>query len=558
MNKIKNINSDFIISLNSEKKNIIDIAKKINLDKDQIILYGDFIAKIDVNKNEKNLIKENSSKNLILVTSINPTSAGEGKSTITIGLNDALNRLGKKSIVTLREPSLGPVLGRKGGATGGGYAQVVPMDKINLYFTGDLYAITTAHNALSSFIYNHIFQGNELDIEEVVFNKVIDMNSRELRNIKLYANKKDSINDSFDITAASEIMAILCLANSLIELRKMLSNILVGYNSKKEPIFVKDLKIEGMLVALLKDAFMPNLVQTLENNPAIIHGGPFANIAHGCNSIVATKTALNLADIVITEAGFGADLGCEKFINIKCRKSGLYPNAIVLVVTIRAIKLHGNITEDELDIENLDALEKGIENVEKHVENIKKMGVAPIIALNKFNSDTDNEISFIQKWAIRNKLEISVCDVFNNGGEGAIDLANTVIKNLDNKVDAKFIYKDEDTVKKKTEIICKEIYGASNVIFSEEANKDLENIKRLNFDYLPVVIAKTPDSLSSNPKLKGRPKNFDINISRFKIKSGAGFIVAYTSNILTMPGLPKYPNGLKIDLDDEGNIENIY
>lgn len=545
--------TDYEISLEAKKIKISEIASRIGIDNDNLISYGDYKAKIKFED------FDNLSKNLVLVTSINPTSTGEGKSTVTVGLSDALNLMGKKSIVALREPSFGPVLGRKGGATGGGYAQVVPMDEINLHFNGDLHAITSAHNAIMALINNHIFQGNELDFEKVQFNYVLDMNERALRNIKINAGKNDERDSGFEITVASEIMAILCLAENLSDLREKISNILIGFNKLNEPIYIKDLGIEGVVTAILKDALNPNLVQTLENNPAIIHGGPFANIAHGCNSVIATKTALKYGDYVVTEAGFGADLGAEKFLDIKCRKSGLRPKAAVIVATIKALKLHGGVLEQNLKVENIDALKAGIENIEKHIENMRKYNLPVIVALNKFTSDTDNEIALMKEWAKSIGIEFSITEVWEKGGNGAIDLANKLVNIVENnKQELKFIYKDEDSVEDKINIVAKEIYGAKEVKFTDQAREKLELIESLGFNNLPICIAKTPNSLSDNPKLIGRPRNFIVTVTDLNIRSGAGFVVVYLNKVLTMPGLPKIPNALAIDVDDNGNIVNLY
>lgn len=541
--------SDFQISNECEKKHIAEVATKLGLREEDLILYGNYKAKIQT-KNIKHDIKEDA--NLILVTAINPTSSGEGKSTVTIGLSDALNKLGKKSCVTLREPSLGPVLGRKGGAAGGGYAQVVPMEEINLHFTGDMHAITTAHNAIAVLVNNHVFQGNELDIDKIVFNRVMDMNARDLRHIKVNAGTELEREDGFDITVASEIMAILCLSEGIADLKEKLRNILVAYNSKGQPIYLKDLKIEGVITSLLKDAIKPNIVQTLENNPAIIHGGPFANIAHGCNSILATKTALKYADYVITEAGFGADLGAEKFLNIKCRKAGLKPKAAVVVATVKALKLHGNIEEKDLKEENIEALAAGVANLEKHVENMKKYNLPVVVALNVFVTDTEKELAFLEEWAANQGVELSRTEVWEHGGAGGLDLAEKVIRAIDNnKEDLKLLYSDETPIAEKIEIICREMYGADGVNLTDEVKAEIARIEKLGFGNLPVCMAKTPASLTDNAKIKGRPTGFKITINDVKLRSGAGFVVAYANKVLTMPGLPKVPSALNIDIDEE-------
>lgn len=541
--------SDFQISNECEKKHIADVAAKLGINSEDLILYGNHKAKIQT-KNIKKDIREDA--NLVLVTSINPTSSGEGKSTVTIGLSDALNRIGKKSCVALREPSLGPVLGRKGGAAGGGYAQVVPMEDINLHFTGDMHAITTAHNAIAVLVNNHVFQGNELEIDKIVFNRVMDMNARDLRHIKVNAGTDLERNDGFDITVASEIMAILCLSESLGDLKEKLRNILVAYNKNGEPVYLKDLKIEGVITSLLKDAIKPNIVQTLENNPAIIHGGPFANIAHGCNSILATKTALKYADYVITEAGFGADLGAEKFLNIKCRKSGLRPKAAVVVATVKALKLHGDIEEKDLKEENLEALAKGVENLEKHIENLRKFNLPIVVALNVFVTDTEKELAFLENWAMEQGVEFSRTEVWEKGGQGGIDLAEKVVKSVEgNNKELQLLYKDEESIIEKIETVCREIYGADGVNFTDEVKEEIERIESLGFKNLPVCMAKTPVSLTDNAKIKGRPTGFKITINDVKLRSGAGFVVAYANKVLTMPGLPKVPSALNIDIDEE-------
>lgn len=541
--------SDFQISNECEKKHIAEVAGKLGIKEEDLILYGNHKAKIQT----KNLKKDiNEDAKLVLVTSINPTSSGEGKSTVTIGLSDGLNRIGKKSCVALREPSLGPVLGRKGGAAGGGYAQVVPMEDINLHFTGDMHAITTAHNAIAVLVNNHVFQGNELEIDKIVFNRVMDMNARDLRHVKVNAGTDLERLDGFDITVASEVMAILCLSEGIADLKEKLSNILVAYNKKGEPVYLKDLKIEGVITSLLKDAIKPNIVQTLENNPAIIHGGPFANIAHGCNSILATKTALKFADYVITEAGFGADLGAEKFLNIKCRKAGLKPKAAVVVATVKALKLHGDIEEKDLKEENLEALAKGVQNLEKHIENLRKFNLPIVVALNVFVTDTEKELAFLENWAKEQGVEFSRTEVWEKGGLGGIDLAEKVVKAVEeNDKELQLLYKDEASITEKIETVCREIYGADGVNFSDEVKAEIERIEGLGFKQLPVCMAKTPASLTDNAKIKGRPTGFNITINDVKLRSGAGFIVAYANKVLTMPGLPKVPSALNIDIDEE-------
>ena len=541
--------SDFQISNECEKKHIAEVAGKLGIKEEDLILYGNHKAKIQTNNIKKDI---NEDAKLVLVTSINPTSSGEGKSTVTIGLSDGLNRIGKKSCVALREPSLGPVLGRKGGAAGGGYAQVVPMEDINLHFTGDMHAITTAHNAIAVLVNNHVFQGNELEIDKIVFNRVMDMNARDLRHVKVNAGTDLERLDGFDITVASEVMAILCLSEGIADLKEKLSNILVAYNKKGEPVYLKDLKIEGVITSLLKDAIKPNIVQTLENNPAIIHGGPFANIAHGCNSILATKTALKFADYVITEAGFGADLGAEKFLNIKCRKAGLKPKAAVVVATVKALKLHGDIEEKDLKDENLEALAKGVQNLEKHIENLRKFNLPIVVALNVFVTDTEKELAFLENWAKEQGVEFSRTEVWEKGGLGGVDLAEKVVKAVEeNDKELQLLYKDEASITEKIETVCREIYGADGVNFSDEVKAEIERIEGLGFKHLPVCMAKTPASLTDNAKIKGRPTGFNITINDVKLRSGAGFVVAYANKVLTMPGLPKVPSALNIDIDEE-------
>ena len=541
--------SDFQISNECEKKHIAEVAGKLGIKEEDLILYGNHKAKIQTKNIKKDI---NDDAKLVLVTSINPTSSGEGKSTVTIGLSDGLNRIGKKSCVALREPSLGPVLGRKGGAAGGGYAQVVPMEDINLHFTGDMHAITTAHNAIAVLVNNHVFQGNELEIDKIVFNRVMDMNARDLRHVKVSAGTDLERLDGFDITVASEVMAILCLSEGIADLKEKLSNILVAYNKKGEPVYLKDLKIEGVITSLLKDAIKPNIVQTLENNPAIIHGGPFANIAHGCNSILATKTALKFADYVITEAGFGADLGAEKFLNIKCRKAGLKPKAAVVVATVKALKLHGDIEEKDLKEENLEALAKGVQNLEKHIENLRKFNLPIVVALNVFVTDTEKELAFLENWAKEQGVELSRTEVWEKGGLGGVDLAEKVVKAVEeNDKELQLLYKDEASITEKIETVCREIYGADGVNFSDEAKAEIERIESLGFKHLPVCMAKTPASLTDNAKIKGRPTGFNITINDVKLRSGAGFVVAYANKVLTMPGLPKVPSALNIDIDEE-------
>ncbi len=522
---------------------IDEIAKKINLTSDDYELYGNYKAKLSLNL----LSKKNNNSKLILVTSINPTPYGEGKTTISIGLNDAICKLGKKSIVVLREPSLGPVFGLKGGATGGGLAQVIPSDDINLHFTGDMHAITTCNNLLAAAIDNHIFYGNKLniDINKIVFNRCVDINDRFLRNIKI-GYKDISITENFNITAASEIMAILCLASDITDLRKRLGNILIAYNIDDKPIFARDLKCVDSLVLLLKDAIKPNLVQTLEHNPVIIHGGPFANIAHGCNSLIATKMTLNLADYVVTEAGFGSDLGAEKFFDIKCRVGNLKPQVIVLNATVRSLKYNGH-----------DSLEQGIKILGIHLDNMRKYLDNVVVCINKFNTDLDAEIEFIKNYCLEKNCECITVDAYTSGSEGAIGLANKVIEMANIQKEFKPLYNLEAKIQDKINIICKEIYRATNILYSEDVLEKIRELENAGFDGLPICIAKTPYSLSDDDKKVGVIDNFDITIKDIKVKSGAGFIVAYLSNILTLPGLGENANLYNIKIDDELSISGL-
>ena len=548
--------TDVEINKNAKLKNVVDIAKELGINEDELEVYGKKKAKILPCVYEKNKTKEDGK--LILVTAINPTPLGEGKTTISIGLADAFKRLNKNVCLALREPSLGPVFGIKGGATGGGYAQVAPMDEINLHFTGDIHAMSSANNLISACIDNHIFQGNTLNIdpEKVTWKRAMDMNDRALRTITMDYSFKDRTyirNDGFDITVASEIMAIVCLAKDIKDLENRVSNIMFGYNTDGKPLYVKDLKIQGAVTALLKDAIKPNLVQTIENTPAIIHGGPFANIAHGCNSIIATRTALKLADYVVTEAGFGADLGAEKFMDIKCRIADLKPDKIVIVATLKAMKYNGGVAKEDVKEENLEAIEKGFVNLKAHIENVKKFGVTPIVALNKYDFDTDAEVELLKKLCEDIGSKLIITEVFMKGGEGALDLAKEVIEQIDNSTDNfKFIYDEKQTIKDKISAISKNIYGATDVEYSEEALEAIKKIEEIGRDKLPVCIAKTQYSLSDNPKLLGRPENFNIKIRDVILKNGAGFVVAIAGNIMTMPGLPKVPAAESIYVDNDG------
>lgn len=552
--------TDIQIAQEAKIQNIMEIAKKIGLSEDSIEQYGKYKAKVNLE-----VLKELEAKKdgkLILVTAITPTPAGEGKSTVTVGLTQALNRLGKSSIAALREPSLGPVFGIKGGATGGGYSQVIPMEDINLHFTGDLHAIGVAHNLIAACIDNHINSGNALNIDltKITWKRVVDMNDRALRDVVIgLGGKANGIprESSFQITVASEIMAALCLANSLIDLKEKIKNMVFGYSRDGKVLTVGELKIEGAVTALLKEALKPNLVQTLENTPVFIHGGPFANIAHGCNSILATKLALKLSDYAITEAGFAADLGAEKFLDIKCRKGNLKPNCVVIVATVRALKHHGGLKE--LSLESLEALEKGITNLDKHIENMKKYGLPVVVAINRFVSDTDRELKYIEEHCKKQEVPVALCDVWAKGGEGGIDLANQVLEQIEKgKDEYKPLYSLDLSIKEKIELIAKEIYGAEGVEFSSGAKKMLKTIDELGYGKLPVCMSKTQKSLSDNASLIGRPTGFTVTINELRISAGAGFIVAMAGDIIDMPGLPKKPAAELIDIDENGKIEGLF
>ena len=551
---------DIEIARSIEPKKIQDIAKKLNISDEYIEQYGKYKAKI-LEKYMNELNDRNSAK-LILVTAINPTPLGEGKTTVSIGLTDALNKIEKKSIVTLREPSLGPVFGIKGGATGGGYAQVIPMEDINLHFTGDIHAITSANNLLSAMIDNHLYFGNKLNIKTVTWKRCLDLNDRSLRKIEIgLSNEKRMVKreDGFDISVASEIMAIFCLAKDLDDLERRLGNIIIGYNYDDEPVFAKDLKAEGAMTILLKDAFNPNLVQTLEGNPAIIHGGPFANIAHGCNSVVATKMAMKMSDYVVTEAGFGADLGAEKFFDIKCRKAGIVPDCVVCVATIKALKYHGGQPIDDIQNENLDCLENGIGNLLKHVDNIKnKFKVPVVVALNRFNQDTENEITLLEQKLNEVGVQMSVAEVWSKGSDGAIDLANKVVELSKEKNNFEYIYQLKDSIEEKIRAVAHKIYGAQDVEFSDEALEEIDRIKKMGYDTYPVCIAKTQYSFSDNAKNLECKEPFNIHVREINLKNGAEFIVAITGKIFTMPGLPERPSAEKIGLDDYENIVGLF
>lgn len=557
------VKSDIEIAQSTKMKPIEDIAAKLDLTEDEFDFVGKYKAKLDYNLLKK--YEDRKDAKLILLTAINPTPAGEGKTTTTVGLGDALNRLGKKTMIALREPSLGPVFGIKGGAAGGGYAQVVPMEDINLHFTGDFHAIGAANNLLAAMIDNHIHQGNELNIDprRVIWTRCVDMNDRQLRNIvDGLGARADGVprQDSFDITVASEIMAIFCLANDLNDLKERLSNIIVAYTFDKKPVTAGDLKAQGAMTALLKDAFRPNLVQTLEGTPALVHGGPFANIAHGCNSIIATKMAMKLSDYAITEAGFGADLGAEKFLDIKCRMGGIKPDAVVIVATVRALKYNGGVKKSDLNEENLEALKKGIPNLLKHVENITdKFGLPAVVAINRFPTDTERELELVQDECKRLGVNAVLSEVWAKGGEGGIELAKEVLRLIDEEENNfKPVYDLDMGLAEKIETVAKEIYGADGVDFTPRALREIENLEELGFRNVPVCIAKTQYSLTDNPKLLGRPTGFKITVRNVRISAGAGFLVVLTGNIMTMPGLPKRPAAEKIDVDETGKIHGLF
>ena len=557
--------SDIEIAQNAKMKKISEIARNLGIDEDDLEPYGHYKAKLSENLYSKTAFREDGK--LILVTAINPTPAGEGKTTVSVGLAEAMGRIGKNAVLALREPSLGPVFGIKGGAAGGGYAQVVPMEDINLHFTGDMHAITAANNLLCAMIDNHLQQGNVLNIDQrrIMFKRCLDMNDRALRNVIVgLGGKANGVprEDGFNITVASEIMAILCLATDIADLKERLGNILVAYNMSGEPVFAKQIGACGAMTALLKDALKPNLVQTLENTPAFIHGGPFANIAHGCNSIRATKLALKLGDYCITEAGFGSDLGAEKFFDIKCRYGGLKPSCVVLVATIRALKYNGGVQKPDLAKENMWALEKGIVNLQTHIENMHKYHVPVVVAINRFSTDTDNEVEFVKKFCADMGVEVSMCEVFAKGGEGGKDLAEKVCDTIrfcsESASEFKPLYSTALSIKDKVETIAKEIYRADGVVYTPQAEKAIKEIEAIGFRDLPVCVAKTQYSLSDNPALLGKPKNFNITVRDARLSSGAGFVVIYTGDILTMPGLPKAPSALNIDCDNNGNITGLF
>lgn len=551
--------SDLDIANQSTLKPIGDIAKQAGIPADALEPYGHYKAKIDINQVQQ----KNGKGKVVLVTAMSPTPAGEGKSTVTVGLADAFNELKKSVMVALREPALGPVFGIKGGATGGGYAQVLPMEDINLHFNGDFHAITTANNALSAFIDNHMHQGNELEIDQrrIEWKRVLDMNDRALRNVNVgLGGPTQGVprEDGFNITVASEIMAILCLSNDLNDLKAKISRITIGYTRSRKPVIVADLKVEGALAMILKDAIKPNLVQTIEGTPALVHGGPFANIAHGCNSILATETARDLADVVVTEAGFGSDLGAEKFIDIKVREAGFEPSAVVVVATVRALKMHGGVAKDNLKEENVEAVKKGIVNLERHVKNVKKYGLEPVVALNAFVHDTEEETQYVQQWAKENGVRLALTEVWEKGGKGGVVLANEVLEVLDEPQDFKHLYELDLPLEEKIETIVKEIYGGSKVTFSSKAQKQLKQFKENGWDNYPVCMAKTQYSFSDDATQLGAPEGFEITIRELEAKTGAGFIVALTGAIMTMPGLPKKPAALNMDVTDDGHAIGLF
>ena len=562
MKRGNQMKSDLQISQETDLEPIIEVASKLDLKEDDLELYGKYKAKI--NFSGINRSKDNAEGHLILVTSINPTPAGEGKSTITVGLGDALNKINKKSVIALREPSLGPVMGIKGGAAGGGYAQVLPMEDINLHFTGDMHAITTANNALSALLDNHIHQGNELNIDarRVIWKRVVDLNDRELRKVIVGLGgpiQGVPREDGFDITVASEIMAILCLAADLEDLKARLARIVVGYTFDRQPVTAGDLKAEGALALLLKDAIKPNLVQTIYGTPAFVHGGPFANIAHGCNSILATKTALRLADYVVTEAGFGADLGGEKFLDIKVPNLKKAPDAVVIVATIRALKMHGGMKKDELKNENLDALKVGFANLKRHIRNMEQYQLPVIVAINEFVTDTDNELTLLEHLCENQGILAKRASVWADGAEGGVDLAKAVVRLIDRKeANYKPLYRLEETIQEKTETIVKKIYGGNGVVFSKKAQKQIEEFTKNGWDKLPICMAKTQYSFSDDPSLLGAPEDFTITIREIIPKLGAGFLVALTGDVMTMPGLPKKPAALNMDVTNDGEVFGLF
>ena len=553
--------SDIEIAQKSKMKPIFEVAKKLGILEEELDFYGKYKAKLNDTIFER--LKNKKDGKLILVTAINPTPAGEGKTTTTIGLGQAMAKINKNAIIALREPSLGPVFGIKGGATGGGYSQVLPMEDINLHFTGDMHAITSANNLMCALLDNHLQQGNKLNIDprKILIKRCLDMNDRALRNIIVGLGGK--INgvpreDGFIITVASEVMAILCLATDLSDLKNRLGKILVAYSYDGAPIYAKDINANGAMTVLLKEAFKPNLIQTLEGTPAIMHGGPFANIAHGCNSVKATKLALKLADYCITEAGFGSDLGAEKFFDIKCRFAKLKPSAVVIVATVRALKYNGGVSKNSLKEENLEALKIGIANLDRHIKNMKKFGVPVVVAINKFDTDSESELNYIKDYCSDLDVNVALSEVFSKGGDGGIELAQAVCEAAEKEPNFKPLYDENLPIKEKIEIIAKEIYGADNVVYTETANKAIESIKAINADKIPVCVAKTQYSFSDNPKLLGAPSGFDVTVKDVKLSSGAGFIVVFTGDVMTMPGLPKVPAANNIDIDENAMISGLF
>ncbi|KAA0550156.1 formate--tetrahydrofolate ligase [Bacillus sp. BGMRC 2118] len=558
----KHVPTDIEIAQQATLKPIYHISEELGIMEQELEPYGHYKGKLSLDI--MNRLGEKKDAHVILVTSINPTPAGEGKSTVTVGLGQALHKLGKKSIIAMREPSLGPTMGIKGGATGGGYSQVVPMEDINLHFTGDIHAITTANNALAAFIDNHIQQGNQLNIDQrrIVWKRVVDLNDRALRQVIVgLGGPMQGVprEDGFDITVASEIMAVLCLATNIMDLKGRLGRIVVAYNTDKAPVTVKELGFEGALTMLLKDAIKPNLVQTLENTPALIHGGPFANIAHGCNSVIATKMAAKLGDYVVTEAGFGADLGAEKFLHIKCQSAGINPSAVVIVATIRALKMHGGQPKNELKNENVDALTNGIENLEKHIETIQSFGLPYVVAINRFITDSDAEVNWLLNWCKEKNVRVSLTEVWEKGGEGGIDLAENVLSAISTESNNfQTLYNRNESLEVKINTIVRKVYGAEGAEFSSNARKQLVQFEQLGWGHLPICMAKTQYSLSDDPSKLGRPKDFTVTIRELKASVGAGFIVAITGAVMTMPGLPKEPAALKMDVTEEGKIIGLF
>lgn len=551
--------TDLTIAKEAAIRPIQEIAQQAGIAEDALELYGKYKAKIDVNK----LPKTTKDGKVVLVTAISPTPAGEGKSTVTVGLADALKQSGESVMVALREPSLGPVMGVKGGATGGGFAQVLPMEDINLHFTGDIHAITSANNALAALIDNHLHQGNALRIDprRITWKRALDMNDRALRHVTIGLGGPGQgvpREDGFDITVASEIMAVLCLATSREDLKERLARMVIGYTYDREPVTVRDLEAQGALALLLKEAFKPNLVQTIEGTPAIIHGGPFANIAHGCNSLMATNTARSLADVVVTEAGFGADLGAEKFMHIKSRKGGFHPDAVVIVATVRALKMHGGVDKKELGAEDADAVRRGIVNLAKHVETIRQFGIEPVVALNRFTGDSDAELAQVMDWAEAEEVAIALTEVWGKGGAGGLELAELVKRQLDHGADFTYLYEEEDAVEEKLRTIVQKVYGGADVQLTDKAHKQLAELKKYGWDALPICMAKTQYSLSDQPKLLGRPEGFTVTIRELIPKLGAGFIVCLTGDIMTMPGLPKSPAALNMDVAEDGQALGLF